>query len=161
MTMRAMRRKDRAMPEQAAQALLASGEYGVLATVGEDGLPYGVPLSYVLWQGRIYFHCAQEGRKVDNLAFCPQVSFTVVGQTQPVYAKNFTTWYESVMAFGTVERVVDEDEKFQALYALAQKYLPDHLDKAEGDIRHSLARTAVYRLTIAQLSGKAKQPRAS
>ena len=156
-----MRRKDRALTDAEARALLEKGEYGFLATVGDDGLPYGVPLSYVLMDGKLYFHSAMQGRKIDNLAHCPQVSFTVVGQTRPVYTKNFTTWYESVMAFGPVAAVTDEDEKFRALYALAGKYLPEHMDKAEGDIRHSLARTAVYAMTIDILPGKAKRPRAS
>ena len=156
-----MRRKDRAMTDEAARELLDKGEYGFLATVGADGLPYGVPLSYVLVGDKLYVHSAGEGRKIANLAHCPQVSFTVVGRTQPVYTKNFTTWYESVMAFGTVDAVTDEDEKFQALYALAAKYLPGYLDRAEEDIRHSLARTAVYRMTVESLTGKAKGPRAS
>ena len=156
-----MRRKDRAMTDEAARELLDKGEYGFLATVGADGLPYGVPLSYVLVGDKLYVHSAGEGRKIANLAHCSQVSFTVVGRTQPVYAKNFTTWYESVMAFGTVDAVTDEDEKFQALYALATKYLPGYLDRAEEDIRHSLARTSVYRMTVESLTGKAKGPRAS
>ena len=161
MTEQVMRRKDRAITEAEARALLEKGEYGFLATVGDDGLPYGVPLSFVLLEGALYFHSAMEGRKIRNLVHCPQVSFTVVGQTEPVYTKNFTTWYESTMAFGTVASVTDEDEKFRALYALAAKYLPEHMDRAEGDIRHSLARTAVYKLTIESLTGKAKRPRAN
>ena len=158
MTARAMRRKDRAMADEAARALLEKGEYGFLATVGKDNLPYGVPLSYALLDGKLYFHCAREGRKVDNLAFCREVSFTVVGETRPVYTKNFTTYYESVMVFGAVSEVADPDEKFHSLYALAEKYLPEHLGKAEGDIRNSFARTAVYRLDITAMTGKAKKP---
>ncbi|MCC8194066.1 MAG: pyridoxamine 5'-phosphate oxidase family protein, partial [Deltaproteobacteria bacterium] len=67
--------------------------------------------------------------------------------------------YASVMVSGTAKAVTDADEKFRALYALAGKYLPDHLDKAERDIRASFARTAVYRLDIETMTGKAKQPR--
>jgi len=40
-----MRRKDRALSEEEAQALLDRTEYGVLSTVGGDGRPYGVPLN--------------------------------------------------------------------------------------------------------------------
>ncbi len=159
MTTPPMRRKDRAMPDAAAWRLLEKGEYGFLATVGAEGLPYGVPLSYVLLEGAVYFHCAPDGRKIDNIGFCRNVSFTVVGDTKPVYAKNFTTCYASVMIFGTVDAVTNGDEKFRSLYALAEKYLPEHLDKAERDIRASFARTAVYRLDIEAISGKAKQPR--
>lgn len=159
MTARPMRRADRAMPDTAARELLERGEYGFLATVGADGLPYGVPLSYVVLDNRVYFHCAREGRKVDNILHCPDVAFTVVGNTEPVYAKNFTTYYESAMVSGPVSEVTDAAEKFRSLYALAEKYLPDHLGKAGGDIRASFSRTAVYRLEIATITGKAKKPR--
>lgn len=156
-----IRRKDRILNDTDARALLERGEYGFLATVGEDGLPYGVPLSYVLLNDKIYIHSAMNGRKLNNIRFCNQVSLTVVGDTKPVYANNFTTLYESVMVFGAMREVTDADEKFQALYALAAKYLPDHLDKAEAEIRASFSRTAVYCLRIEQTTGKAKRPRAS
>lgn len=158
MNARPIRRKDRILPEAEARELLRNGEYGFLATVGEDGLPYGVPLSYVLLDGGLYLHSARDGRKVDNIRFCQDVSFTVVGKTEPVYTKNFTTYYESVMVFGTIREVTDADEKSRSLYALAEKYLPEHLDKAESDIRASLSRTAVYRLEINAVTGKAKKP---
>ncbi len=59
---REMRRKDRETSEEEACQLLAAGEYGVLSTVGADGEPYGVPLSYVYRDGEIFFHSAPEGR---------------------------------------------------------------------------------------------------
>ena len=158
MSSRDMRRKDRALPDEESRALLARGEYGYMATVGADGLPYGVPLSYVTGDGVLYIHCAREGRKIDNLRACDQVAFTVVGATRPVYAKNFTTYFESVMVFGPVSEVTDHAEKYGALRALAAKYLPDHLDKAEGDITRSFERTAVFRLRIDRMTGKAKKP---
>ena len=58
---RAMRRKERQLPEEEAIRLLKDGEYGVLATYGEDGWPYGVPISYVYDDRRIYVHGAQTG----------------------------------------------------------------------------------------------------
>ena len=157
--MREMRRKDRAMPEEDARNLLENGEYGVLSTVGEDGLPYGVPLSYVVIEDSLYFHCAHEGRKVDAVRAHPRVAFTVVGATRPVYAKNFTTYYESVMVSGTAEEVTGPAAKYEILTALAAKYLPEHMDKADADITRSLPRTAVYRIRIETLTGKAKRPR--
>lgn len=158
MAMRSIRRKDRILPDELAQTLLQKGEYGFLATVGEDGLPYCVPLSYVVLDGSVYFHSARDGRKVDNLLFCQQASFTVVGETKPVYIKDFSTYYESVMVFGPVHEVTDTDEKFRSLHALAEKYLPEHMDKAEPDIQRSFSRTAVFRLAVEHMTGKAKKP---
>ena len=65
---KAMRRKDRAVSREEALEALRQGEYGVLSTIGPDGELYGVPLSYALLDEAVYFHCAREGRKLDNLA---------------------------------------------------------------------------------------------
>ena len=154
-----VRRKDRMLEDGKDMELLERGEYGMLALCGdpETGIwPYAVPLSYVLMDGAVYFHCAKEGRKMDLLARNNRVCFTVVGDTQPVYIKDFSTYYESVMVFGHAAPVEDEEEKYRALFQLAEKYLPDHMDKADGDIRHAFSRTAVFRISLERVTGKAK-----
>ena len=154
-----VRRKDRIMAAEAAQELLECAEYGILATTGADGWPYAVPLSYIVVNNTVYFHCAHEGRKIENLTVNPKVCFTVVGETMPVYDKNFTTYYESVVVFGRVFEVREAERKTSLLMQLAEKYLPDYMDKAPADIAKSLERTAVYGITIEELTGKAKCPR--
>lgn len=155
---RTMRRKDRALERAEAEALLAGAEYGVLAVDEGSGRPYAVPLSFVVGNnGALYFHSAGEGRKLDALAKNPRVCFTVVGKTLPIYTKNFTTYFESAMVFGCTFPVEDPDEKFEALMRLAEKYLPEHMDKAEPDIRHSFSRTAVFKLVPELITGKAKR----
>lgn len=160
MTTPPMRRRDRAISDAEAMRLLETCEYGILSTVGPENTPYGVPLSPVLLEGKLYFHCALTGRKVDNLRHCPQVSFAAVGPTKPIYDGGFSTYFECVIASGTMDEVTDAEEKHRALYALAEKYLPDHMDKADGDIRKSFKATAVYCLTIESVTGKAKRPKA-
>ncbi len=158
-TDRPIRRKDRVITEEETLELLERGVYGVLATVGQDGQPYGVPLSYTVWNGSIYFHCALTGHKLDNLAFCPRASFTVVGKVQAVYEKDFSTYYESAVVFGVASKVEDKEEAVEALRRLAEKYLPEHMDKADGDIARSFSRTAVYKISMDQVTGKSKKPR--
>ena len=51
-----LRRVDRAMPEQRVHAMLERSFSGRLATVGEDGYPYCMPLLYVWMDGEIYVH---------------------------------------------------------------------------------------------------------
>lgn len=152
-----MRRSDRALSEEEARAILDKGQFGFLATVGPDGLPYGVPLSYVVLQNCIYFHCAQQGRKIDNLQHCPMCSFTVVGEVQSAYDNGFTTWFESAMAFGRIRSVENTQEKERILRALAAKYLPGHMEHADHDIARSFNVTAVYGMEIDFVSGKAKK----
>jgi nitroimidazol reductase NimA-like FMN-containing flavoprotein (pyridoxamine 5'-phosphate oxidase superfamily) len=154
---RGMRRKDRAIGEREALELLGRGRYGVLATVGEEGEPYAVPLSYVFREGKLYFHCAPTGRKIDNLRYRSRVGFTVVGKVEPVFENNFSTNYESAMVSGTASEVADEKEKYAALYALAEKYLPEHLDKADAYIKRAFPDVAVYAIEIERTSGKARR----
>ena len=139
--LRPPRRKDRTLFLPESLTLLERGQYGVLALADGAG-PYAVPLSYALMDGALYFHCAREGRKLEAMGVAPDVCFTVVGDVEPVYQPDFSTYYESVMVFGRVFPVDEEGEKRRALLALAEKYLPDHMDKAEESIRRSNARTA-------------------
>ena len=91
--MREMRLKDRMLTEEEAMDVVRKGEYGVLSTVGEDGKPYAVPLSYVLDEEKkvIYFHgTAAGGQKMDNILANPSVCFTVVRNTE-VLSSQFST----------------------------------------------------------------------
>ena len=57
---------------------------GVLSLLGEDGYPYGVPLSYVYRNGKLLFHCATKGHKLDALRREEKCSFCVIGQDEIV-----------------------------------------------------------------------------
>lgn len=113
MKKREMRRKDSGISEEAALALLKAGEYGVLSVITPEEEPYGIPLSYVHREGSLYFHSARDGLKMDCFTVSNKASFAVVGKTMPVYAKNFTTYYESVIVKGVIEHV-DGGEKWNA-----------------------------------------------
>ena len=149
-----MRRQDKALPDQDVTLLLQDGEYGVLATAGRDGQPYGVPLNYVYMDGRIYFHCATVGQKLDNIAFNEKVSFTVVGRTEVLPAE-FSTGFESVIAFGTAE-VVHGDEWHKALMGLLEKYCADHIEAGRAYIEQHAKQTKVVRINLERVTGKAK-----
>ena len=77
-----MRRAERALPEEESLELLCCGQYGILSTIGSDGYPYGVPMSYVYKNHKILLHSAGEGHKISNLTFSDKVSFCVVGKSQ-------------------------------------------------------------------------------
>lgn len=149
-----MRRKDKALSENDVLKILQDGEYGVLATVSEDGQPYGVPLSYIFEADNIYFHCALVGHKLENIESNARVSFTVVGRTE-VIPSEFSTGFESVIAFG-VATVITGNERYQALMGLAKKYSPDFVGDAPAYIEKFDKQTAVVRIKIEQITGKAK-----
>ncbi|MCI8554926.1 MAG: pyridoxamine 5'-phosphate oxidase family protein [Clostridiales bacterium] len=137
-----------------ARDILERGQYGVLSCVCDDGLPYGVPLSYALSGNSLYFHCAPEGQKLDNLMHDSRASFTVVTLAEN-QGEALTMRYESVMAFGTVRIVYGEDERRAALELLCRKYAPT-LDLSQGmdAVCQKTVHTAVLRMEVEYISGK-------
>jgi hypothetical protein len=150
-----MRRDDRAITTEQAAEILQKGEYGILSTVSTDGQPYGVPVSYAYEGNTLYFHCAVEGHKLDNLAANPRVSFCVVGATE-VLPDKFATRYESAIVFGTA-RELTSDEKHTGLTRLLEKYSADFLEKGEKYINSDIDKTRVFKIEIESLSGKARR----
>ena len=65
--MREMRRFRQALTREDCDAVLEKGTSGVLAVTGDGGWPYAVPLSYVWREGKLYFHCALSGHKLDAI----------------------------------------------------------------------------------------------
>ncbi len=120
----AMRRKKQLLSQEETAAVLARGSSGVLALAGEDGYPYAVPLSYVYDGGRLYFHCARSGHKLDAIRRCEKASFCVIDQDQ-IIPEEYTSYFRSVIAFGRVRILEDEGEKRAAIEKLALKYAPD------------------------------------
>ena len=149
-----MRRRERELTREAAEKILAEGEYGILTTCGEDGWPYGVPLSYVYHDGKLYFHGALTGHKLTNLAYNEKASFTVVGHTR-VLQEAFSTVYQSAIAFG-IFRPVEAEKQREALMLLAGKYCPDNLENAGRYTDKMLGHVGVYCMEILHLSGKAR-----
>ncbi len=153
--MREMRRKDRAIPDEQALALLHKSEYGVLSSITEDGKPYGVPLSYCVIDRCLYFHCAVEGQNIDNITHNKSVSFCVVGNTE-VLPDKFATRYESAIVAGEVAEVFDLDKR-TALEGLLHKYSPEFMDKGMKYIESLNEKTRVFKITIDKLTGKARK----
>ena len=96
---REMRRKKQQLAPERVEEILSRRTAGTLAVLGDEGYPYAVPLSYVYHNGRIYFHCAKAGHKLDAIRGCDKVSFCVIDQDEIVSAE-FTTYFRSVIVFG-------------------------------------------------------------
>ena len=146
-----MRRKVQQLPQAEAEEILRAGSSGVLALAGEEGYPYALPISYVYNGGRLYFHCAPAGHKLNAIARCPRASFCVIAQDDVVPAL-YTTRDRSVIAFGTIRQLEDEQAIIAALDVLGRKYAPD-LDPS-AEIAGSLHRVCVLEMTIDHLTGK-------
>jgi hypothetical protein len=156
-TFREMRRRDRALSGAEAREILTRAEHGVLSTLGADGWPYGIPVNHLLCGDVLYIHCALNGHKLDNIAQEERVSFCVVASST-VLPDELTTLYESAIVFGRAAVVTDPAEKRQALESLAVRFCGAVTPEAERMIATLGAQTAVVRIRIERLTGKAHRP---
>jgi len=152
---REMRRQDRKIDDKEAVRILEEAQYGILSTTGSNGYAYGVPLSYAYSGGRIYFHCATAGQKLDNISCNNRVSFCVVGKTTPL-PQSFAVNYESVVVFGEAVEVFD-DEKQAALEAIIAKYSPEFTEKGLKYIKNSSREARTFKIEIEHMTGKARR----
>lgn len=151
-----MRRKERQMPEAFAWEVVDKCEYAFLAMTAEDGSPYGLPVTIVREGRAVYFHSALAGRKVSCLRQSPRVCLSCVGDTRVPPGK-FTTLFESAVAFGTAEEVTEDAEKIHALRLLCLRHTPDNMEKFDSAVQASLGRTGIWRITVEEITGKAKR----
>ena len=157
MMFKKVRRMDREIErEEEVVELLISGEYGVLSTVDGEGNPYGVPLNYVYKDSSIYFHCATLGHKLENMLNNNNVSFCVVGFSQPIPEK-FSTKYESAVVFGKAIEIDGDKEKYDVLLALVEKYSANFIEEGKVYIKEQQNSTKVIKIEINHLSGKRRQ----
>lgn len=151
---RDMRRKKQLLPQEEALAVLERGTNGVLALSGDDGYPYAVPISYAYRDGRLYFHCAKTGHKLDAIARSDKASFCVVDQDQ-IVPEEFTTYFRSVIAFGRIRIVEAPAEKRRSVELLARKYAPaDTPEHRTEYIEKDFSRLCMLALTIEHVTGK-------
>ena len=128
---REMRRKRQLLPQEQALEILENGTSGVLALSGDGGYPYAVPMSYVYNDGKIYFHCAKAGHKIDAIRSCDKASFC-----------------------GRIRVIEDDAEKRSAIECLAAKYTPDDEKGRMEEIDKEYRALCMLEFVVEHLTGK-------
>ena len=146
MAFRPMRRNKQALPLETCIEILKTEPRGVLSVLGEDGYPYGMPINqyYCPENGRLYFHTAREGHRLDAIRAHDKVSLCVYDQgyrKEGEWAWNIS----SVIVFGHIREVEDQSQGLAMLRELARKFTDD-----EGYIDHELT-SAAPRVMILEL----------
>jgi nitroimidazol reductase NimA-like FMN-containing flavoprotein (pyridoxamine 5'-phosphate oxidase superfamily) len=137
--------------------LLNTCHTGRLGTVGRDGRPMVKPLNFAYYEGRIWFHCAQEGEKLDDIRRDNRVCFEV--DLPLAYVKGTLEnpcraeyLFRSVIVQGRAIIVEDRAERLLALDCLMRKYQPE---AGYGPYpEEKLALTCIVRIDIEDTSGK-------
>ncbi|MCF0120301.1 MAG: pyridoxamine 5'-phosphate oxidase family protein [Oscillospiraceae bacterium] len=151
---RQMRREKQQLSDSETLEILSRGISGVLAVSGDDGYPYTVPLNYVYFNGKIYFHCAKVGHKIDAIVRSDKVSFCVIDR-QDILSEKFATLYKSVVAFGRARIIDDADEKRASMDALAEHVTPmESIEHRNSAITHEFDRLNMIGIEIDHITGK-------
>ena len=151
---RPMRRIKQQLSDAEALEILAKAKRGVLSVVGDDGWPYGIWLNphFRREDGRIYFHGAKEGHKIDALRRDARVSFTVIDDgVQDGGGWAYT--FRSVVVFGRIEFVEDQTFALELCRELARRFNPTEED-IEKEIRAAGARVQMLCLVPEHITGK-------
>ena len=117
---RTMRRFRQQIAAEECEKILREEPRGVLSMYGEDGYPYGIPLNFIYDGGKIYFHCAKEGHKIDALKKDSRVSFCIYDKG---YLKEGKVGLNinSVVIFGHVRFIEDRETVIRVTRALGMK----------------------------------------
>ncbi len=151
---REMRRKKQLLSEAETIEILQSCTSGVLAVIGDNDYPYAVPLSFVYKDGKLFFHFAKAGHKIDSIVRNNKVSFCVI-KTDNVIQKTFTTHFRSAIVFGRARILTEDSEKKYALECLVEKYSPDYIAEGQSEIERDWNRVWVAEIKIEHMTGKA------
>ena len=149
---RKMRRLGQMLSKEECEEILTREPRGVLALLGDYDYPYALPMSHVYIDGKIYFHGAMKGHKMDAIKKHDRVSYCVMDEG----VENDDGWsytFKSVIVFGRMRVLADNDEKVEKLTHLGDKFFPTH-EQTVSEIERLLHRTAVFEITIEHISGK-------
>lgn len=160
--MKPMRKSSRRQDSAWALEVFDKAPYVTVSMLRPNAIPYGLPLSLVRKdESTFYFHCADEGEKIDCLKNNPIVSLSAVSRCTPVFEeekKNYTEHYKAAIAIGRCARVEDKAEKIEALRLLCERFLPKYMSHFDEAIACSLDRTTVIKITLTEPPvGKCKQ----
>lgn len=134
--------------------ILKNEPRGVLSLVGDDGYPYGLPLSHYYDEesGKIYFHGSRKGHKIDAITNCNKASFCVHDEG---YRKDgeWALNIKSVIVFGKIEMIDDYDKKCEICRKLCRKFTDDE-EYIEDEITKYAKKVLILELTPEHITGK-------
>ena len=151
---RKMRRFKQQITDAECIEILKNTKRGVLSLLGEDGYPYGIPIDhwYCVEDGKVYFHGAKEGHKIDAIKACDKASYCVYDdgyRKEGEWALNIT----SVITFGRIRLVEDEDTARKICTELVRKFTDDQ-DYLEKELQNAFPRVQCLELIPEHMTGK-------
>ncbi len=164
-----MRRKEFKIEDRnEIEKFLNKMSFGFLGTASSDDFPNIVPLNYIWALGNIYFHGARTGRKVNELKQNANVTFAVADEVALIpsyfndekYACPATSFFKSVIVYGSLEFVIDMEEKIFALDLFMKKLQPgggyEPFNLEDEEYKKNIKGVNVFKITPSKISAKFK-----
>ena len=150
---RKMRRYKQELSQEECQDILTHEPRGVLSVLGDDGYPYGIVMDhwYNAEDGKLYFHCAKEGHKIDAIKAHDKVSYCVHDEGY----RNEGEWplhIKSVIVFGRIRIIKDEAKMREICMNLYRKFSDDE-EALKEELVH-LKRVMCLEITVEHMTGK-------
>ena len=149
---RKMRRFKQQISDEKCVEILTNEPRGVLALYGENGYPYALPLDHLYDDGKLYFHCAAEGHKIDAIKANPHASYCVMDEgfrKEGEWALNIT----SVVVFGRIRFVTDPELITKIGTNLCRKFTNDE-EYIRHEVEFALPRAQCLELIPEHMTGK-------
>ena len=151
---REMLRKKQQLTQEACIEILKKEPRGVLAVLGDDGYPYGMPMNHYYCEedGKIYFHSGKNGHRIDAVKHCDKASFCVYDggfRREGEWALNIS----SVIVFGRIELIEDQEKIYKIARLLSYKFTNDE-EYIEREIQKSGPGTMMFALVPEHMTGK-------
>ena len=151
---RKMRRFGQQISDSECIEILKNTKRGVLSLIGDDGYPYGLPIDhwYCEEDGKIYFHGAKEGHKIDAIKTCDKASYCVYYEG---YRKegDWALNIKSVITFGRISLVEDDEKAREICTALTMKFTDDE-EYLEKELKNAFPRVQCLEFTPEHMTGK-------
>lgn len=150
---RGMRRFKQELTQEECINVLINEPRGILSVLGDDGYPYGVVMNHWYHEedGKLYFHGAKEGHKIDAIKAHDKVSYCVHDEgfrKEGEWALNI----KSVIVFGRI-RIVEDEEKMREICTNLYRKFADDEEALKEELVH-LKRVMCLELTPEHMTGK-------
>ncbi len=140
-------------PREEMERILREERLGFLG-LALDGMPYVVPLNYAYVEGKIIFHCALTGKKLDYMKSNPQVCFTVGRQYGEVVRHPQGALcqgdHDSVICYGLARIIENVEERRKVLDTFNHCLQPD----AEEITLAAVTRCCAVEIKITEMTGR-------
>lgn len=115
---------------------------------------YIVPVNYGYSDNAIYIHSASEGKKIELLKMNNNVCFEIEYHSEIIKKEKACDWntkYRSVIGYGHIEIITDEEEKKKGLDFIMMQ----HGSNANNIYKNSsLKNMVILKLNIEEITGK-------